>query len=121
MYTRGLFTHDDPARRVRWGALDGTTDDVVNRERPRADPVREPARVGHLVDGVDIAGPYSRGFVPWLYEQVVGHLVQVADIGALGLRGVLRLGIAADGVVAIEVRSGGRHGTGAQDRGEQNR
>ena len=49
----------------------GPRDELLDRDRRRADPVREPARVRHLVDRVDVLRARARRLVARRDEQVV--------------------------------------------------
>src|SRR6185436_2624773 len=58
---RRLFPDHHPLRRIGWWADNRTARELFGRDRARADPVREPARIRHLVNGVDVLGPLARG------------------------------------------------------------
>ena len=67
----------------------GPADELGRRERPAADSIDEPARVGHLVDRVDVLRPnvvpYSR-----LRERVDDEVVAVRILDRRNLRCVQR-------------------------------
>ena len=113
---RGLLPDDDPARRIRRGPDVGTTDNLVDRERSRPDAVGEPARVRELVDGVDVLRAPARGLASGQREEVVGQLVHQVDLRQCRAPGILRLGLAKDGIVAIKTRARGGHRAQPGDR-----
>jgi hypothetical protein len=61
--------------------------DLVERHRPRPDPVREPRRVGHLVHGVDVDGS-DLAMIARLEERLLGEVVGIAALDRRGLAGV---------------------------------
>ena len=86
-------------RRVR--ALDERLE--IKRPCARAGPVGEPARIGHLVDRVDVAGA-DVGMLARAEKRVLDQIVLITDLEGLNLRSVLRLGVFRKGIVRIEAR-----------------
>jgi hypothetical protein len=113
---RCLLPPDGPARRIRRGSVHGATDNLVDRERFRPDAVGEPARVRDLVDRVDVLRPHAGRLMAGQGEQVVGQFVHQVETGRRGAAGILRLGLAKDGVVRIETRGRGGHRADRRER-----
>lgn len=80
--------------------------DVRGRQRPPAGAVGEPARIGHLVDRVQVLRAHTQRRIAQLAEQVEQQIGDQIDLPGRDLRGVLRIGHAPQRVVNEEL--GGR-------------
>ena len=114
MHARRLFPDHDPFRRVGRRADVRTARDLLGGHPRRADSVREPAGIGHLVNRVDVLSARPEGVWPETHEQVVHLFVQLLDRIGLGVRRVLRLWFAGNRIVVIEARRLGRRHDGEQ-------
>ena len=111
----GRFLADqDPFRRIRWLTDICAANELVVRERPGADAVREPARVGDLVDGVDVLRAQAARLVAGVDEQVVRQFEGLRALVRGCFRRILRLRCARDRIVGIETRAL-RRADGAKD------
>ena len=83
----------------------GPGGDVLDRHGLAAqDPIGEPARIRHFVDGVDALRAPVHIRVARLAEQVPGLVVYEVDVLLLDLRGVLQIGHSRDRIVRVEAR-----------------
>ena len=97
-----LRPDDGPA--PRRGSVDrvGAARHLGNRDRLGVDAVREPARIRHLVDRVQVLRPDVRRRVAGPCEEVHQEVGGQIDIPLLDLRRVLRLWLAGDWIVVVE-------------------
>ncbi len=99
----------------------GSLLELLRRDRPGVDAVREPAGVRHLVYRVDVLRPDVRRRIPRPAEEVLEEIGRQADVPCLDLRGVLGLGLALERVVREELRLLGLEPqAGADDRERDN-
>ena len=117
----GLFPDNDPLRRVRRRADVRAAGDLLGRDRRGADAVGEPARVGHLVDRVDVLRSQAARRVAGRDEQVVDQLVHLRLAVRRRFRGILRFGRASDRIVRVEPRTLRRGARGEQCDGADRR
>ena len=105
-----LQAGDHPALLVHAVERVGAAQQLGDRDGPRQYPVGEPARVRHLVDGVDVLRADARGRPAGPREQVVRQVVQQLDVARRNARRVLRLGLAPERVVIVELPAAAGHG-----------
>ena len=106
---RRLLANDHPFLRC-WRRPDvGSADDIVDGHRAASNSIREPARVGHLVDSIDVARAFVRRRALLGHEYVVGQVVREADVRGLRAGGVLGVRLRRDRVIAEEPGRLGRH------------
>ena len=122
----GLAGDDRPVLDVRPGAAIGATHQCLARQPLPADAVGEPARVGHLVERVDVERR-SIDALAGRHERVLDEVVDVAGRDLLRLRRVEgAVVVDPDRIVRIEARSvgglePGGEGQGAAVRGNRER
>ena len=103
-HAAGLGAHDGPRPRRRRRRDIRTPDDLVDADRPGVDAVGEPARIGHLVDGVHVEGPDVGLDVARPGEQVQQQVGRQLDVPVLCAGRILRLRLARQRVVGEESR-----------------
>ena len=112
-----LLADQHPFRRV-WRRTDvRAARDFFRRDRPGADAIGEPARVGDFVDGVDVLCAQAARLVLRVDEQVVHQFVHLRLVVGRRFRGVPRFGLARDRIVGIETRRLGRSAGGEEADG----
>jgi hypothetical protein len=82
----------------------GADRDLGRRHRAVADAVGEPARVGHFVEGVDVAGATASRRPARGHGVGVGQVIGEIDLPRLRHRGVLGLGFHGQRIIAEETR-----------------
>ena len=102
MHASGLLARENPPRRIGRRADVGAARHLLGRDRGRSNPVGEPVRIRHLVDGVDVLRTHARRLVIRRDEQVVGHLVDRLDVMVDNSGRILRIRLTRDRIVAEE-------------------
>ena len=113
-----------PAARRRAGSGSRAFDEFINRDGYGPQPVREPRRVRHFIDRVEVLRADVRRLVARPREQVLERVVLQIDLPPLHGRRVLCVDDPRDRIVGIELPAVGarpcrhRHGDGTRQRGQ---
>ena len=76
---------------------------IGGRQFVDANAVREPARIGHFIDGIDVARLHDRCSRTGIGEEVLAEIPQQIEFPLLDLRRILRVGLTLKRIVAVEL------------------